>query len=436
MIKVDLTNAQIKENELLEYQKQVSDIHQDLDSYINAPEEFCGWIEMPLKYEKELSYKSEWEKMKTLALKLQQEVEVLVVIGIGGSYLGARAAVEMIQGYFNKESKVKIIYAGHTLSSTYMAELLDYLKDKEFAINVISKSGTTTEPAIAFRFLKDLMINHQKKEKHIVKNRIIVTTDKDKGILHNVAEAEGYETFVIPNDIGGRFSVLTPVGMFPMAVAGINIEEVIIGAQKAYKNCKSDKILSNPAYKYAVSRHILYHARNKSIEILASYELQLQTFCEWWKQLFGESEGKENKALFPASVTFTTDLHSLGQFIQEGSKIFFETVIKINQPNQDLKMIEVKKDEDQLNYLKKFSLHEINTKAFEGTIKAHSDYQSGNVPNIILEWETMNAEMFGYASYFFMRACAMSATLLEVNPFNQPGVEVYKKNMFQLLGKK
>ncbi|MDQ7983196.1 MAG: glucose-6-phosphate isomerase [Spiroplasma sp.] len=436
MINVDLKNAQIKIEELLKYQDQVSIIHQKLDTNILNEDEFCGWIDMPLRYQQDLTYQAAWQKMNTLALKLQEEVDILLVIGIGGSYLGARAAVEMIQGFYNKKAPVKVIYCGNTLSSTYNAQLLDYLADKEFAINVISKSGTTTEPAIAFRLFRDLMVNEQKKSSEVVKNRIVVTTDKETGVLHNLAKEEGYQTFVVPNDIGGRYSVLTPVGIFPMLVAGIDVERVMIGAQKAYQECKTDKILANPAYKYAVSRYHLYQEKNKSIEILVTYELQLQMFAEWWKQLFGESEGKENKGLFPASVLFTTDLHSLGQFIQEGSKIFFETVITIKEPNLDVSIPSSENDDDQLNYLTKYSLNDINNKACQATIAAHSGYQTGNIPNIVLEWEKMDSEMFGFASYFFMRACAMSASLLQVNPFNQPGVEVYKKNMFQLLGKK
>lgn len=436
MIQVDLKNAQIKAEELLKYQEQVTSIHQRLEASIFSQEEFCGWIEMPLRYERDLNYSSAWETMNMTALRLQKEIEVLLVIGIGGSYLGSRAAIEMVQGLYNKNAPVEIIYVGNTLSSTYTAQLLDYLKNKEFAINVISKSGTTTEPAIAFRLFRELMFKKQKLAKEVIKNRIIVTTDSEQGLLHDLAKEEGYQTFIIPNDIGGRYSVLTPVGIFPMLVAGINVDKVLIGAQKAYQETKTDKILVNPAYKYAVSRYHLYQEKNKSIEVLATYELQLQMFTEWWKQLFGESEGKDNKALFPASVVFTTDLHSMGQFIQEGSKIFFETVISVKKPNEDVKIPELEENDDKLNYLAKYSLHEINAKACQATVAAHSGYQQGNVPNIVLEWESMDSEMFGFASYFFMRAAAMSASLLQVNPFNQPGVEVYKKNMFELLGRK
>lgn len=435
MIKVHFKNTQINDEELLKYQTQVSQYHKKIEANSESEDEFCGWVNVPLWYERNLQYKSMWEKMQTLATKLQEEIDTLVVIGIGGSYLGARAGIEMIQGLYNNSKKVEVIYCGNTLSSTYTKQLLEYLKNKEFAINVISKSGTTTEPAIAFRLLKDLMVNQQKKEKHIIQNRIIVTTDEQKGVLHDIAKKENYPTLVIANNVGGRYSVLTPVGIFPMMVSGINADEIIMGAQKAYQDCKSDKILANEAYKYAVSRHILYQEKNKSVEILNTYELQMQMFCEWWKQLFGESEGKENKGLFPASTVFTTDLHSLGQFIQEGSKIFFETTIKVKKPNEDLKIKKLQNDEDQLNYLTQFSLHEINNKACEGTIEAHSNYKFGNIPVILLEWESMDAQMFGYATYFFMKACAISAQLLQVDPFNQPGVEVYKKNMFDLLGK-
>lgn len=435
MIQVDLKNAQIKDEELLKYQEQVTLIHQKLEANVLHEDEFCGWLDMPLKYERDLNYQAAWQTMNTVASRIQKEVDVLLVIGIGGSYLGARAAIDMAQGLYDKKAPVEIVYAGNTLSSTYTAQLLDYLEDKEFAINVISKSGTTTEPAIAFRLFRNLL-EKQKKSKEVIKNRIIVTTDSAEGVLHDLAKEEGYQTFIIPNDVGGRYSVLTPVGIFPMLVSGIDVEKVLIGAQKAYQECKTDKILVNPAYKYAVGRYHLYQEKNKSIEVLATYELQLQMFCEWWKQLFGESEGKDNKALFPASVVFTTDLHSMGQFIQEGSKIFFETVISVKKPNHDVPIPELEDDEDKINYLTKYSLHDINLKACEATVAAHSDYQVGNIPNIVLEWETMNSEMFGFAAYFFMRACAMSASLLQVNPFNQPGVEVYKKNMFELLGKK
>lgn len=433
---LDYTNLNIN-NLIKSYQKQISMIHNKLEANAKNEDDWLGWINMPFQYNSDLVFKESWKRMKTLAIKLQEEVQVLVVVGIGGSYLGTRAGIDMIQGLFHKIDKtkgVKIIYMGNTMSSTYVQQVIEYLKDKEFAINVISKSGTTTEPAISFRLLKELLIK-QKKNKTVVASRIIATTDKARGILHDLAQKEGYQMFVIPDNIGGRYSVLTPVGMFPMMVAGIDCQAIINGAKLASQACKNDKIDVNDAYLYAAARYHLYNSNNKAVEILVSYEAQMQMFCEWWKQLFGESEGKEGKGLYPTSVIFSTDLHSMGQFMQEGSKIFFETVIKINKPNEDLKIAMDKEDQDQLNYLTKYSLHEINNIALQGTIAAHSDQELGKTANILLEWEKMDAEMFGYASFFFMKACAVSAMLLGVDPFNQPGVEIYKKKMFNLLGK-
>ncbi|WP_425381472.1 glucose-6-phosphate isomerase [Spiroplasma endosymbiont of Polydrusus pterygomalis] len=436
MIKTNLnfTNLNVKELSTL-YQKKVTDINNELEANAKNEDGWLGWINFPFAYEEDIIFQDSWKRMKALALKLQKEIQVLVVVGIGGSYLGARAAIDMIQGLFNSTAPVKIIYMGNTMSSTYVRQVLSYLKDKEFAINVISKSGTTTEPAIAFRLLKELLVK-QKQNKTVVNSRIIATTDKTRGVLHDLAIEEEYESFIIPDNIGGRYSVLTPVGIFPMMVAGINCEEIIAGAQLAAKACKSDKIDINQAYLYAVTRYHLYKTNNKAVEILVSYELQMQMFCEWWKQLFGESEGKDGKGLLPTSVIFSTDLHSMGQFIQEGSKMFFETVIKVKRPNEDINIPIDKKNNDQLNYLTKYSLHDINNIALQGTIEAHSDEIVGKTPNILLEWDTMDSKMFGYASYFFMKACAVSAKLLGVDPFNQPGVEVYKKKMFTLLGKK
>lgn len=434
---LDYTNLNIADL-IKNYQKQISIIHNNLEANATNEDDWLGWINMPFQYDSDLLFKESWKRMKALATKLQEEVQVLVVVGIGGSYLGARAGLDMIQGLFpkfNKVKDVKIIYIGNTISSTYVQQVIEYLKDKEFAINIISKSGTTTEPAIAFRLLKELLVK-QKKHKAEIANRIVATTDKSKGVLHDLAQSEGYQMFVIPDNIGGRYSVLTPVGMFPMMVAGIDCQAIINGAKLANQECKIDKIDVNNAYLYAAARYHLYKNNNKAVEILVSYELQMQMFCEWWKQLFGESEGKQGKGLFTASVIFSTDLHSMGQFIQEGSKVFFETVIKIKKPNQDLKIATDKDNQDQLNYLTNHSLHEINNIALQGTIEAHSDQELGKTPNILLQWETMDAKMFGYASFFFMKACAVSAMLLGVDPFNQPGVEVYKKKMFSLLGKK
>lgn len=437
MIKTILDYTNLNLNNLIKsYQKQISMIHNKLEADAQNEDDWLGWINMPFQYNGDLVSKESWKRMKALATKLQEEVQVLVVVGIGGSYLGTRAGIDMIQGLFPKIDKargVKIIYMGNTMSSTYVQQVIEYLKDKEFAINIISKSGTTTEPAISFRLLKELLIN-QKKNKAVVSSRIIATTDKARGILHDLAQKEDYKMFVIPDNIGGRYSVLTPVGMFPMMVAGIDCQSIINGAKLASQACKNDKIDVNHAYLYAAARYHLYN-NNKAVEILVSYETQMQMFCEWWKQLFGESEGKEGKGLYPTSVIFSTDLHSMGQFMQEGSKMFFETVIKINKPNEDLKIAIDKEDQDHLNYLTKYSLHEINNIALQGTITAHSDQELGKTANILLEWEKMDAEMFGYASFFFMKACAVSAMLLGVDPFNQPGVEVYKKKMFSLLGK-
>ncbi|WP_308150140.1 glucose-6-phosphate isomerase [Spiroplasma sp. AdecLV25b] len=437
MIKTILDYTNLNLADLIKnYQKQISTIHNNLEANAKNEDGWLGWINMPFQYDADLVFKESWKRMKALATKLQEEVQVLVVIGIGGSYLGTRAGLDMIQGLFPKIDKVKgvkVIYLGNTMSSTYVQQVIEYLKDKDFAINVISKSGTTTEPAIAFRLLKELLIK-QKKNKTEIASRIITTTDKSRGVLHDLSQEEGYQTFIIPDNIGGRYSVLTPVGMFPMMVAGIDCQAIINGAKLANQECKNDKIDINDAYLYAAVRYHLYKT-NKAVEILVSYETQMQMFCEWWKQLFGESEGKEGKGLFPASVIFSTDLHSMGQFMQEGSKIFFETVIKIKKPNQDLKIAMDKANQDQLNYLTKYSLHEINNIALQGTIEAHSDQNLGKTPNILLEWEKMDAEMFGYASFFFMKACAVSAMLLGVDPFDQPGVEVYKKKMFSLLGK-
>ncbi|WP_368486935.1 glucose-6-phosphate isomerase [Spiroplasma sp. DGKH1] len=424
MIKTDLTNA-ISELDFNKYNQQIAAIHQMIHDKTGVGHEFLGWVEWPLNYDK-----AELAKMKAVASELTKEIDVLLVIGIGGSYLGSRAAIEMINGLYY-QPQVEIIYLGNTMSSTYTQQVLDYVKNKEFGICVISKSGTTTEPAIAFRLCKDLL--EQKKGKAVAKTRIVAVTDKTKGALKELANQEGYQTFIIPDDIGGRYSVLTPVGIFPMLVAGVNVDEVFAGANLAYKDTLSAD-LTNEAYRYALARYLLNTRDHYQSEMLVSYELQFQMLNEWWKQLFGESEGKDGKGLLPTSCIFSTDLHSLGQFIQEGTKnIIFETVIKINKPNGDLVLTADQENLDGLNYLAGKTLHSVNTIAMAGVVDAH--HQSGNVPNIILEFATMDAKMFGYLSYWFMKACAMSAYLLKINPFNQPGVEIYKTNMFKLLGK-
>ena len=424
MIKTDLTNA-ISELDFNKYNQQIAAIHQMIHDKTGVGHEFLGWVEWPLNYDK-----AELAKMKIVASELTKEIDVLLVIGIGGSYLGSRAAIEMINGLYY-QPQVEIIYLGNTMSSTYTQQVLDYVKNKEFGICVISKSGTTTEPAIAFRLCKDLL--EQKKGKAVAKTRIVTVTDKAKGALKELTNQEGYQTFIIPDDIGGRYSVLTPVGIFPMLVAGVNVDEVFAGAKLAYEDTFRPN-LTNQAYRYALARYLLNTRDHYQSEMLVSYELQFQMLNEWWKQLFGESEGKDGKGLLPTSCIFSTDLHSLGQFIQEGTKnIIFETVIKINKPNGDLLLTADQENLDGLNYLAGKTLHSVNTIAVAGVVYAH--HQSGNVPNIILEFETMDAKMFGYLSYWFMKACAMSAYLLKINPFNQPGVEIYKTNMFKLLGK-
>lgn len=387
--------------------------------------DFLGWVEWPNNYDQ-----AELAKMKQTAKQLASEIDVLLVIGIGGSYLGARAAIEMINGLYSQQ-KVEIIYIGNTMSSTYTAQVLKYLQDKKFGICVVSKSGTTTEPAIAFRLCKELL---EKKEGNLkAANLIVAITDKQKGALKTLADKAGYQTFVIPDDIGGRYSVLTPVGVFAMLVSGINIDNVFKGAQQAYQDTLIDDF-TNHSYKYAVGRYILNQEEKYKAEMLVTYELQMQMITEWWKQLFGESEGKNSKGLLPLSCVFSTDLHSLGQFIQEGTKnILFETVIAIKKAQIDLKLSKAEVDTDGLNYLSGKTLHEVNTIAVQGVVAAHR--KVGHVPNIVLEFATMDDKMFGYLSYWFMKACAMSAYLLEINPFDQPGVEIYKQNMFNLLGK-
>jgi glucose-6-phosphate isomerase len=351
-----------------------------------------------------------------------------VVIGIGGSYLGTKAGLNFLETPF-KNIKPEIIFAGHHMSSNYMVELLEYIKDKSVAVNVISKSGTTTEPAIAFRLIMDQLKTRYSKEE--LQSRIVATTDQVKGALFQLSKAEGYDQFVIPDDVGGRYSVLSPVGLLPLAVAGYDIQEMILGAKKAYKDASSSDLTKNVSYQYAVLRYMLY-TQGKKIEMLASYEPNMQYVNEWWKQLFGESEGKENKGLFISSALFSTDLHSLGQYIQEGERHLFETIIHIDQPKKDIVIQAQDQDLDGLNYLAGETLSYVNAKAEEGTLLAH---QEGNVPNIVLHLDNVSEASFGYMMYFFEIACAMSAYLIEINPFDQPGVESYKKHMFQLLGK-
>lgn len=404
--------------------------HDDLHKQTGAGNDFLGWINLPEAYDQE-----EFARIKASAEKIKQDTDILLVIGIGGSYLGARAAIEMLNHSFQnllsgeKRQAPQIIFVGHHMSSTYMAELFDILEGKDVSINVISKSGTTTEPAIAFRIFKKYL--EEKYGKDAAQKRIYATTDKEKGALKTVANQEGYETFVIPDDVGGRFSVLTAVGLLPIAASGIDIETMMQGAQEAMTDLAEPALDKNPAYQYAAVRNILYN-KGKTIEMLINYEPQLQYFAEWWKQLFGESEGKDQKGIFPSSANFTTDLHSLGQYVQDGRRDLFETVLHVNESKKNMTLEADNNNADGLNYLAGKTIHEINDKAYQGTLLAHTD---GNVPNLIIELPRLDAYTFGYLVYFFEKACAISGYLLGVNPFDQPGVEAYKSNMFALLGK-
>ena len=407
------------------YTKLVKEVNQKIDNKTGAGSDFLGWVTWPKDYDK-----NEVEKIIKKAKFVKENFDVLLVCGIGGSYLGARAAIEAINGLHSLK-KPEIIFVGNTFSSDYISEIVEYIKDKTFAINVISKSGTTTETSVSFRIFKELLENKIGKQK--AKDAIIATTDKEKGALKKLCEIEGYETYVLPDDIGGRYSVLTAVGLFPMAVAGIDIKKLLSGAEKAMIELDNDDLYTNLAYQYAIYRDF-YYRNGKNVELFITYEPRLVQLNEWLKQLFGESEGKDGKGLLPDSAHFTTDLHSLGQFIQEGTHCLFETTIYFSKSFSEIKIKHDKDDLDGLNYLEGKTLNEINNKAFLGTLDAHSN--SGKVNNIVLEFDKLDDFTLGYIFYFFMRACAMSAYLLGVNPFNQPGVEIYKKNMFHLLGKK
>ena len=406
---------------VLDHQKKVNDIHKMIHEKTGKGSDFLGWVELPNTISEQLP------RIQEVANRLKQ-YDVLIVIGIGGSYLGTKAGLHFLETPF-KQTKPEIVFAGHHMSSTYMVELLNYIKDKNVAVNVISKSGTTTEPAIAFRLIMDQLQTKYSKED--LKSRIVATTDQARGALFQLSSTEGYDQFVIPDDVGGRYSVLSPVGLLPLAVAGYNIQDMIEGAKKAYQDASDPDLLNNVSYQYAVLRYMLY-TQGKKIEMLASYEPNMQYVNEWWKQLFGESEGKENKGLFISSALFSTDLHSLGQYIQEGERHLFETIIHIDAPKKDITIQPQAQDLDLLNYLAGKALSYVNTKAEEGTLLAH---QEGRVPNIVLHLDNVSEASFGYMMYFFEIACAMSAYLIDINPFDQPGVESYKKHMFQLLGK-
>lgn len=423
MIKLNLENTNC-EIDFASYADKVAEINKMINEKTGKGNDFLGWTTWPKDYDK-----AELDRIIKSAKFVRENFDVLVVCGIGGSYLGARAAIEAINGLFPSD-KLEIIYLGQTFSSTYIAQVLAYLKNKKFAINVISKSGTTTETSISFRLLKELL--EAKVGKEEARKAIFATTDKEKGALKTLCDKEGYETFVLPGDIGGRYSVLTAVGTFPIACAGIDVKKLLKGAEKAMNELNNEDIHTNPCYQYAVTRDYMYRHK-KQVEMFVTYEPSLTMIGEWLKQLFGESEGKQHRGLLPTSVTFSTDLHSLGQFIQDGTPLLFETTVFVKKPALDVKVPADKENLDGLNYLKGKKLSFVNEKAFEGTLNAHAS--EGKVPNVVIELDKLTSESLGYLFYFFMRACAMSAYLLKVNPFNQEGVEVYKKRMFHLLGK-
>ena len=424
------TTPFIKENEVDLMKKLTLDAKELLLSRQGAGNDFLGWIDLPENYDKE-----EFARIKKAATKIQSDSEVLLVIGIGGSYLGARAAIEFLRhSFYNVVDKSirktpEIYFVGNSISSTYIKHLMDVIGDRDFSINMISKSGTTTEPAIAFRVFKEMM--EKKYGKAEAAKRIYATTDKARGSLKGLATEEGYESFVVPDDVGGRFSVLTAVGLLPIAVSGADIDQLMEGAQAGRKAAIEKPFEENDALKYAAIRNILLR-KGKSIEILANYEPSVHFVSEWWKQLYGESEGKDQKGIFPASVDLTTDLHSMGQFIQDGARILFETVINIETSREELLIGEEPVDLDGLNYLAGKSVDFVNKSAMNGTILAHTD---GQVPNLMINVPEVNEYYLGQLFYFFEFACGVSGYLLGVNPFNQPGVESYKKNMFALLGK-
>ena len=417
----------VREHELSCMQPQISAAHELLHSGKGAGSDFIGWLDLPVNYDKE-----EFARIKAAAERIKSSCDILIVIGIGGSYLGARAAVEFIKSplYNNlKKDTPDIYFLGNSISSTALAETLSLCEGRDVCVNVISKSGTTTEPAIAFRIFKEFLENKYGKEG--AKERIFCTTDKARGTLKALADSEGYETFVVPDDVGGRYSVLTAVGLLPIAVSGADIDAMMKGAADAREAFMNPDIESNDCYKYAALRNILLR-KGKGIEMLTAYEPRMTMMAEWFKQLYGESEGKDNKGLFPASAIFSTDLHSMGQYIQDGVRSIFETVVWIDNPEKDVEIKEQADNGDGLNFLAGKTMSFVNRKAFEGTILAHND---GGVPNLVLELPRADEYEFGYMVYFFEKACAISGYVLGVNPFNQPGVESYKKNMFALLGK-
>ena len=427
-IKVTIENTNLKLKDLRKYDEKVKQAHVELHEKADDINEFVGWLHLPTNYDKE-----EFERIKKCAAKIKNDSQVFVVIGIGGSYLGARAVVESLTNTFynllETRKTPQIFFVGNNMNPNYMNDLIECIGNKDISINVISKSGTTTEPAIAFRIFREFLESKYGIDE--ARKRIYVTTDKERGALKKLADEEEYETFVIPDNIGGRYSVLTAVGLLPIAVAGIDIDKLMFGAKTAEDKYQEETTKYNECYQYAVARNILY-SQGKKTEILVNYEPKMQYFTEWWKQLYGESEGKENKGIYPSGAMFTTDLHSLGQYIQQGERNLFETVISIKNPKTD---IEIKSDSDNvdgLNFVAGKTMDYVNKKAMEGTIQAHVD---GGVPNILITMEKLDEESLGELIYFFELACGISARILGVNPFDQPGVEAYKKNIFALLGK-
>lgn len=423
MMKLNTSHALLKES-IESYQEKVNELHKVIFERTGAGNDFMGWVDWAETYDK-----AEFERILKVAEKVKDKAEVLLVCGIGGSYLGARAAIEMIQGLYSG-NKTEVIFVGNTFSSTYIAQVLKHIQDKSVVLNVISKSGTTTETALAFRVLREFMEKKYGKEE--CKERIIATTDKARGTLKALADKEGYETFVIPDDIGGRYSVITPVGLVPLAIMGVDIKKIMAGLYDAYKELNTADLSKNPAYQYAVCRRILQN-QGYDVEMFVAYEPQLAMLAEWWKQLLGESEGKDGKGILPDSANFSTDLHSLGQFIQEGKKVLFETILEVENPTEDLLIPTDAENSDQMNYLAGKSYDWVNKMACLGTIEAHE--VTGGVPNLIISIPDMKEYSFGYLCYFFFIATAMTCYMIDINPFNQPGVEIYKKNMFRLLGK-
>ena len=430
-ITIDYSKTGVQSHEVEYFKEQIAVAHKMLHEKTGAGNDFLGWVDLPVDYDQD-----EFARIQKAADKIKNDSDILIVIGIGGSYLGARACIDALSHtFYNALSKEQrktpeIYYVGNNISSTYLSDLLDVCEGKEVSVNVISKSGTTTEPAIAFRVFKKFMEDKYGKEE--AKKRIFATTDQAKGALLTLAKEEGYETFVIPDDVGGRFSVLTAVGLLPIAAAGVDIVELMKGAADARETYSNPNVEENACYQYAAVRNALLR-KGKTTEVIVNYEPCLQYFGEWWKQLYGESEGKDGKGLYPSSVNFSTDLHSLGQYIQDGQRILFETVINVENPRKNVTLQEEASDLDGLNYLAGKTMDFVNKQAYQGTILAHVD---GGVPNVVINLPVIDAYHMGALIYFFEKACGISGYLLGVNPFNQPGVEEYKKNMFALLGKK